>query len=139
MGVHLWDKYNKLRVSGSTILDAFEPRRARYSMASTLWHVKKKSVSTAGAIVAIHLTGVCALAPCHVMLLVSPYTVQRLALIILGSLRVGSAMQSLDKSLTDCKDETHVKSFHDAPDKVSFKAQARPCPSILSSVMPAQQ
>ncbi|CAK0784866.1 hypothetical protein CVIRNUC_008071 [Coccomyxa viridis] len=34
-----------------------------------------------------------------------------------------SAQQSLDKGLADCKDETHVKSFHDAPDKVSFKAQ----------------
>ena len=46
-------------------------------------------------------------------------------------------MQSLDKGLADCKDETHVKSFHDAPDKVSFKAQARRCPSILSPAMPA--
>ena len=31
-------------------------------------------------------------------------------------------MQSLDKGLADCKDETHVKSFHDAPDKVSFRS-----------------
>lgn len=39
------------------------------------------------------------------------------------SLRCHTAVQNLDKSLASCAEETHGKSFHDAPDKVSFKAQ----------------
>ncbi len=34
-------------------------------------------------------------------------------------------MQNLDKGIASCAEETHPKSFHDAPDKVSFKAQVR--------------
>ena len=90
MGVHLWDKHNKLRVPGSTIVDIFQPNRTRYSMASGLWHVKKKSVSTAGTVVALHSTYTFSLASCRIMLPVSPSTVQMLGVCALGSLRVGT-------------------------------------------------
>lgn len=33
------------------------------------------------------------------------------------------ALQNLNKGLASCAEEPHGKSFHDAPDKVSFKAQ----------------
>lgn len=36
-------------------------------MASGLWHVKKKSVSAAGAIDALHLTNINSLAPCRII------------------------------------------------------------------------
>ena len=39
------------------------------------------------------------------------------------SLRCHITVQNLDKGLASCAEETHGKSFHDAPDKVSFKAQ----------------
>ena len=45
-------------------------------------------------------------------------------------------VQNLDKGIASCAEETHGKSFHDAPDKVSFKAQVRcpPAPSTASII-----
>ena len=96
-------------------------RSARCLLAPAGWHVEKSPFSTAGQ-KAVHLP------QCFHASLKSNRLrsyVQMHSQIPLASTIVCIPVQNLDKGIASCAEETHGKSFHDAPDKVSFKAQVR--------------